>query len=610
MSDQARIYYNVEVSNNTSSDMEAKYDSGGLLAPLINNPQDYEVSVVRFRIPTSTIPIFPDNLPYNELQVGLDYLTTQIIEPVQQYGAVETPEYSYGWDTNTGGSHFITRYTINSDATISNETIIPIPPSYDFYDSLITGLAFYKNTLFISYKNYGLPYHYLIAVDNFDFNNYKIVDKISHRTGSDPQGVFYQCSIDIDNKLLITNVYGMDDETIGGLYFYDLTTYSFLYKYNGFRRITFARAGNTIYLVSPLLGECSLYNYARNGDVISVLSLGALQNLPSVEGSVYSYISTNGNKVFILRSTGTTSFNVYQFTVSAGVASPVITLNFTTATASSVNGLFCNDTAVFAVLGTTTENKIYHKNINTQINGPTYTTATNSYIDLDVPASSTNTNQSIFKIAEFLTVINSAYSRAYDRLKIVAPLTPTEGPPFLTFDPVSKLFSIYAPEEYSTQNLNVYMNQKLYKYFSFMAVPSNGLYNITIENYLVNNLILGSSHFIQMTQERTSLSKINQLTKIVITSSHLPIVGDVQDNSTVSYITDFTPDTTVPGELLILYPTLLRLYSLYSNREIRQVDLQIYYSTNSQDFQKLYIESGESFSVKLEFRNKNATSSY
>lgn len=55
---QDDIYYNIKLYNTTNTSVEAKYDETRLNTIVTGDISDYEVAVVRCRIPTNTIPIF------------------------------------------------------------------------------------------------------------------------------------------------------------------------------------------------------------------------------------------------------------------------------------------------------------------------------------------------------------------------------------------------------------------------------------------------------------------------------------------------------------------------------------------------------------------------
>ena len=85
------IHYNVEIPNQTNSDIQAKYDVT-LLRPLLSNPGEYYCAIERFRLPIAKIPLTRDNIPYNAWQVAIGFNENNTwyydIEYVPQYNPV------------------------------------------------------------------------------------------------------------------------------------------------------------------------------------------------------------------------------------------------------------------------------------------------------------------------------------------------------------------------------------------------------------------------------------------------------------------------------------------------------------------------------------------
>ena len=77
----SNVYYNVEISNFSSETISAVFESTRT-ANILDNPNDYELAIVRFSVPTKSIPILildPDSKNY---KVSIDYKGTIITEDV------------------------------------------------------------------------------------------------------------------------------------------------------------------------------------------------------------------------------------------------------------------------------------------------------------------------------------------------------------------------------------------------------------------------------------------------------------------------------------------------------------------------------------------------
>ena len=63
-----RSYYNINIYNDTNDDIECKY-SANMIIPLLDKPNQYEVSVVRASVPLDGIPISQVNIGFESWQV-------------------------------------------------------------------------------------------------------------------------------------------------------------------------------------------------------------------------------------------------------------------------------------------------------------------------------------------------------------------------------------------------------------------------------------------------------------------------------------------------------------------------------------------------------------
>lgn len=85
-------YYNAIIANNSNNFVNAKY-SAALTNPIIDNPSEYYLSIIRFTIPAANIPIFiydplvnyKVSLSYNGFSASqaLTYIPTTILTPAQ-----------------------------------------------------------------------------------------------------------------------------------------------------------------------------------------------------------------------------------------------------------------------------------------------------------------------------------------------------------------------------------------------------------------------------------------------------------------------------------------------------------------------------------------------
>ena len=616
-SQQSRIYFNIEKQNTTDQPIQANYDSGILTQnEFIKKASDYEVAVVRFRCPSSLIPIFPDNLPFDTLKIGLSYNNISISETVQQYNAQTSPAYYYTFDS---AQPIINKYQINSDGTLTLNQTYRLPnTSNDLTAGRITGMEIYNDAIYLSFQGRYLKNN-IVKTDG----NFTTFDLVKQTTYTDPNfnGTYWDnIQIDAGNRLLISH-------TVNGyIHFFDLETNNTLYEARiDFQARNMVLSPNTTTIYLTYSTYVNLYSYTRTGDVITIQDLGQLVNLPLFSWSnTLSYMYVKNDFIYITpQNYYQIDHAIYRFSVNGGPNAPLDRqYKFSTPAPYKTGGISVDDNYIFCLAyQDQLPPNIQSIQISTGIENPTTSpfpvgqALLGGYVQ---PAGFVENKIAIYKIAEFVACINNSYNRAFQRLSGLTSIPPGLKAPWVYFDAGSKLFSIYANIEYSSNSLNVFMNADLYKYFQFLAIKSdisgalNGFYNITFNDYTINEVVIADKTYLQMQQEHSTLSIINQLTKIVVASTSLPIIGDVVENTTVNYISDFMVDTDsfLPGSVIILAPSLLRLYGLYSNTPIRQVQCSLYYTTNNTEFKPVLIAPGESWSAKLEFRNKSATSSF
>ena len=126
-------FYNAEIINNTSNDIECKYNAI-LSAPLLDVPQDYNVAVNRFHVPITSIPLTKKNIPFKSWQVSLSYNDTNSWNSDSQY----VPQWNEKTD-NTNTLMFVNTSTNSNptykfvrDSMIISNTSCEQVQSFDF----------------------------------------------------------------------------------------------------------------------------------------------------------------------------------------------------------------------------------------------------------------------------------------------------------------------------------------------------------------------------------------------------------------------------------------------------------------------------------------------
>ncbi len=79
-----RSYYNVDIYNDTNDVIECKY-SANMIVPLLDKPNQYEVSVVRASVPLDGIPISQANIGFESWQVQFTNTQTNPVTTSNAY---------------------------------------------------------------------------------------------------------------------------------------------------------------------------------------------------------------------------------------------------------------------------------------------------------------------------------------------------------------------------------------------------------------------------------------------------------------------------------------------------------------------------------------------
>lgn len=231
---------------------------------------------------------------------------------------------------------------------------------------------------------------------------------------------------------------------------------------------------------------------------------------------------------------------------------------------------------------------------------------------LILPSESYNLNS----YQDFLNQINLAFASAFNKMTAsYSSYAPSEAPR-IVFNPQSRLFSLICRGDYlSSGTYTILMNNRLWNMFLFPSVTTqgaptdiNGLYKTVLVQNNINNVVYGSSatspNYVSVNQESSTAFKFYDLVRIMVTTSKIPINGDIEGkNDTVNLITDIVPDTNTltPDDVIIYQPTVLRNYNLDSNVPLKDINLQFYYGCKDGTVHKIKLLPNEYASVKIEF---------
>ena len=124
---------------------------------------------------------------------------------------------------------------------------------------------------------------------------------------------------------------------------------------------------------------------------------------------------------------------------------------------------------------------------------------------------------SIYNYSYFAYLVNNALSSAWTQLRGLFPLIPDEPAPYIKYDPITQLFSIYSPNNVFNQNFTspvvIYFNGPLYTLFSYFPAYTVDLNGLALQQIVINtnNSIVDSSGINTLTQETSSINLFSQI---------------------------------------------------------------------------------------------------
>lgn len=259
-----------------------------------------------------------------------------------------------------------------------------------------------------------------------------------------------------------------------------------------------------------------------------------------------------------------------------------------------------------------------------------------------------------YSYSYFLAVLGEAFITAYNDLAAQvlaggdAPL-PSAYPPYIDWDTSSNSAVLYADVDGYDQNpsagytpINIYMNAPLFSLFSSFPAKYLGFQNIPQgKNFKLEPFNKGSTNLqvvtpangdpqwtaICMYQECSTTAAWTPITALVFTSNTLPIqpsqvstplvfINNQQvafggnNADTANIITDLVSDTGSYRPNLVYQPSSqYRYITLYGNRPLFNLDLQIFYRLKTGALVPFRLASGGSVTIKVSFIKKNTLGS-
>jgi hypothetical protein len=269
-------------------------------------------------------------------------------------------------------------------------------------------------------------------------------------------------------------------------------------------------------------------------------------------------------------------------------------------------------------------------------------------------ATGTQVNQggyyNCYSFTYWLALVGRAFEEAFADLDAqvsgAGGTLPTLYPPFISWDSSSSSATLYADLDAYDQNplntnpkINIYMNAPLFNLFNSFPSLYLGYINVLQgKNFLLLPVNIGNTNTLPITpangdpawnaialyQEYSTISQWTPITAMVFTSNTLPIQPNqvstplVYNNASqlqfggnnsdiANIITDLVSDQGQYRPNLVYHPTAqYRYITLYGNRPLFNLDLQIFYRLKTGELVPFRIGSGESVTIKVAFIKKDS----
>lgn len=228
-----------------------------------------------------------------------------------------------------------------------------------------------------------------------------------------------------------------------------------------------------------------------------------------------------------------------------------------------------------------------------------------------IPNSSGNDlyGDTIWTYQHFVDIINKGLSDCFNNLKLLEPTCPATEPPVVVFDSKSRLLSWKAQQIYGSTT-KAYFNKELFFInTSFHAFEKNLGTEPFWEIISKDNVVNRSGAYYITKQEYSTLFRWNDFTGILFETDNIPVDSEYimsQTNDFRKLLTDFEPLQDENNKISIQYfpQGEMRWYDLVSNKDLRTMDLKVYWTDNRGVIYPLYVDADLVFTMKLYFRKK------
>jgi hypothetical protein len=234
---------------------------------------------------------------------------------------------------------------------------------------------------------------------------------------------------------------------------------------------------------------------------------------------------------------------------------------------------------------------------------------------------------SLVTFQHFIDLINTALLTAHGQIAADGAPVVLAQPPFLYYDSVTKLISLYGPPAYVVpgvfppiqiffnSDLNTNFRNSLPNVFTDLTDPLGKDFQLLVINKnFVNDVIVNALHYFVMTQEFNALSLMFSFSSIILTTNSLPIRNEwinlegTNVNGYLGILSEFTVifDTGLELRNNVTYlPTAqFRYTTLTSDLPIQTIDLQFFWKSHSGKLFPIFISAFREGTVKILFEKK------
>ena len=603
-----RFYFNTEIMNQTNEPVLAKYETA-LLKPLLLHPEDWDLSINRFRLPLSGIPLTTKNIPFQQWQVSLGYYTGSNWVYASDY----VPQLNPAFYQKPINYNMIVANSATTQSTVYNvstDTITHVNSSFN-----ISNINF--ETDIFAFDSSGTGTIYSVSATN-TVNIYNAQNG-SLNTPLNLFGTIGQCfciAVDPNTRHLYTLV---SDTSSGNLFIQVYTNSGSTWAYSTSTPIGatwpstptyfMGLANGWIYFMDGNNNNNNVIKYfeATNLNNSGEYNLGQLcYELVCINNTYVCVCANFSGNVLVLDTNPTsgslTPLRSIPYNFSDGASALVIGQDY------SGNLLYYSfeDFIVYAINLST--GSVAYQTTQFSSGYPIYPALLFPAINGTYPIDAGPAD--IYDYQTFLNQINNALTTAFASISTQTGYQSTDAPRII-FDASTKLFSVIVDGYYLQSSKYVLdLNQNLLNLFNFPSVldsNNSGFFSIIVENNVNNTWgTTTPPTYVQVQQESSTLQKFYDLVRILVQTSQIPVSGDSEGtNNSILLITDVVPDTSTldPTSLLVYQPTVLRWYNLYATQPLAKIDLYFSYGTKDGTIYPVYIAAGEYASCKLEFKS-------